>query len=185
MQLSAVLLARILGFVELASLNPEGHVFFPSVVPKIVERFNFQKYPTKLEEFDESKGVEFLAGHWNGINVPKMVIYFNGFLVDTQSSTDDSERVLLESLSWANDEFGLSFAPNMIYRKRHLSNLIFQTNTPILDSFSPVANLKKNLAEMADELLGERIDYGFTRLDVDFERFQRQAPIAAFTIQRR
>ena len=62
MQLKAVLIARVLGFVELATLNPQGRIFFPNIVSGIVGRFNFQKYPTTHEEFDESKGIEFMMG---------------------------------------------------------------------------------------------------------------------------
>src|SRR6266403_4448955 len=98
MQLKAVLTARLLGFVELATLNPEGRIFFPNIISGIVERFSFQKFPTAPEHFDESKGIEFHDGQWDGVNVPKLVIYNNGFLVDTQSSTTDSEHILVASL---------------------------------------------------------------------------------------
>ena len=100
----------------MATLNPQGRVFFPNIVSGIVERFSFQKYPTTAEQFDESKGIEFHDGQWDGINVSKLVIYSNGLLVDTQSSTNDSEQILIESLEWAKKEFGITFGPEMIYR---------------------------------------------------------------------
>jgi len=185
MQLKAVLTARLLGFVELAALNPEGRIFFPGIIGKLVERFAFQKYPTTPEQFDESKGIEFHDGQWDGINVPKLVIYNNGFLVDTQSSTDDSEQILIASLEWAKQEFGITFAPEMIYRKRYLSDLVFSTNVPILDGFKPLNKLRENLSDAMSAILDERLAYSSIRLDVDFDRFQRQAPIAPLTIQRR
>jgi hypothetical protein len=185
MQVKAVLTARFLGFVEVATLNPEGKVFFPNVASAIVERFGFQRYPTTPEQFDESKGVEFHEGQWNGINVPKLVIYNNGILVDTQSDTDDSERIYMEALGWAKDEFGIVFAPEMVYRRRYLSDLVFSTSAPILDGFEPINKLGTNLADMMQTILDERLNYAGIRLDVDFERFQRPAPIAPLTIQRR
>jgi len=185
MHLEAVITARILAFVELASLNPRGRVFFPHVIAPIVERFSFQKYPTKPEDFDESKGVEFLDGYFNGVNVPKMTIYNNGFLVDTQSSSDDSEKILLETLEWAKKALGITFHPNMIYRRRYLSDIIVQTNAPILTAFGPIQKMNTTLMAMTEAILGERLRYDVTRLDVDFERYQRNAPIAPLTIQRR
>lgn len=185
MQLQAVITARLLGFVELATLNPEGKVFFPNIVSAIVERFSFQKYPTTPEQFDESKGIEFLDGQWDGVNVSKLTIYNNGFLVDTQSSTDDSERILIESLDWAKKQLGITFEPKMIYRRRYLSDLVFSTDTPVIDGFEPVDKLRQNLSDAMEVVLDERFHYAGIRLDIDFERFQRQAPIAPLTIQRR
>jgi hypothetical protein len=185
MRIEAVITARLLAFVELASLNPKGHVFFPRIIGPVVERFSFQKYPCKPEDFDESKGVEFLDGHFDGINVSKLTIYHNGFLVDTQSSSDDSEKILLDTLEWARGEFGITFNPNMIYRRRYLSDLVVQTDAPILAAFEPLKRLRASLTGMTEMILGERLTYDVTRLDVDFERYQRNTPIAPLTIQRR
>jgi hypothetical protein len=185
MQVKAVITARFLGFLEVATLNPEGKVFFPKIASAIVERFGFQKYPVTPEQFDESKGVEFKEGQWDGINVSKLVVYNNGILVDTQSDTEDSERIYLEALGWAKDEFGITFTPEMIYRKRYLSDLVFTTPAPIIDGFDAVNKLRTNLSDMMEAILDERLNYAGIRLDVDFERFQRPAPIAPLTIQRR
>jgi hypothetical protein len=185
MQVKAVLIARLLGFVELATLNPEGKIFFPNIISGIVERFGFQKYPTAPEHFDESKGIEFHDGQWDGVNVAKLIIYNNGFLVETQSDTDDSERILIASLQWAKKEFGITFTPEMIYRRRYLNDLVFSTDAPILDGFGPVNNLRTALSDMMEGVIEERLNYAGIRLDVDFERFQRQVAMAPLTIQRR
>ena len=62
MRLSAVLLARVIGFLEMNDLNPRGKVRLPAVASMLVDRFGFAKYPQKPEEFDETKGVEFVEG---------------------------------------------------------------------------------------------------------------------------
>jgi hypothetical protein len=183
MQSRAVLMARLLGFVELACLNPGGKIFFPDVLAGIGNKFNFQKLPTGV--IDESKGVEFGDGRWEGVNVSKLTIYSNGFLVDTQSSSDDSERILLETLDWATREFGISFSPEMIYRRRYLSNVTFASEVPLLDGFAPARRLKENLRAMSPAILEDDIEFAGARLDIDFERYQRNAPISSFTIQRR
>jgi hypothetical protein len=178
-------MARFLGFLEVAALNPQGKVFLPHVASALVERFGFQKYPTTPEQFDESKGVEFNDGQWDGVNVSKLVLYNNGILVDTQSDTEDSERIFMEAMGWAKKKFGITFAPEMIYRRRYLNDLVFSTAVPMVDGFQPINNLKTSLSEMMEAILDERLNYAGIRLDVDFERFQRPAPIAPLTIQRR
>jgi hypothetical protein len=185
MQVKAVITARFLGFLEVATLNPEGKIFFPNLVSGIVEQFGFQKYPTTPEQFDESKGIEFNEGHWGGINVPKLVIYNNGILVDTQTDTAASERIFMEGLEWTKKNFGITFTPAMVYRKRYLSDLVFSTPTPILDGFDAISKLRTTLSGMMEAVIDERLNYASIRLDVDFERFQRPAPIAPLTIQRR
>jgi hypothetical protein len=73
----------------------------------------------------------------------------------------------------------------MLYRRRYLSDLLFHTDTPILNAFKPVERLRNNLMDMTQAVLGERMEYNPIRFDVDFERYQRQAAIAPLTIQRR
>ena len=78
MQISGITLARVLGFVELTDLNPRGTVYYPALVRALVEELGFVKFPQKIEDFDEQKGVEFLGGTWKGITVEKVMIYNNG-----------------------------------------------------------------------------------------------------------
>ncbi len=67
------------------------------VVPAFVERYKFIKYPQTFEEYDETKGVRFDGGVWNGMET-SVVIYYNGILVDTRSSTDDCKKICEEIL---------------------------------------------------------------------------------------
>ena len=53
MKLSAVILARVLAYVESFDLNPRGKVYYPDIVRALAERYNFQKFPQALEEFNE------------------------------------------------------------------------------------------------------------------------------------
>src|SRR5580704_16954500 len=101
MKISAILLARVLAFVESYDLNPRGKTHYPDLVGGIVEKFGFLKFPVNPEDFDEKKGVEFIGGKWGDVTIEKLVIYQNGLLVDTRVSTDESERILDEGLNWA------------------------------------------------------------------------------------
>ena len=65
----------------------------------------------------------------------------------------------------------------------YLSNLVVATEVPLLDGFGPINKLRQNLSDAMNAIIDERLQYGGIRLDVDFERFQRPAPIAPLTIQ--
>jgi hypothetical protein len=184
MQLKAILLARAIALFDINELNPGGKVFFPNVVGELVERFQFQTFPKTPEQFDETKGVEFLDGHWDGINVTKMTIYFNGILLETQSSTDDSKRIIDEALRWATERFGLRYEPDMITHWKFLNAFSFTTDAPILEAHTAVTKLANGISRAMGDVI-EDLSYRPIRLDIDVDRFNKQMSIAYFTIQRK
>lgn len=62
MRQSAVVLARVIGFVELADLLSGSKLSTFEIVRKLAERYSFQKFPKAIEELDGSKGIEFAEG---------------------------------------------------------------------------------------------------------------------------
>src|ERR1035441_4633206 len=169
MKLSAVTLARVLAFVETFDLNPQGTVFFPDLVAKLVEKCRFQKFPQTIQDFDEQKGVEFLSGTWGRINVEKLTIYNNGILLDTRASTSISEQVLSEALEWAK-EFGIVYQPQMIKRKGFLSSFSFYSDVPLLGQTAALTKLSQSLSGIIQERTGLNFTHQPTRLDFDFDR---------------
>jgi hypothetical protein len=185
MRVLSVMSARAIALFDIGELNPGGRVFLPNVISELVERFQFQNFPKTPEQFDEKQGIEFLDGHWNGVNVEKFTIYFNGILVQTQSSTADSQRIIDEGLRWGSEHLGLHYEPTMLKRWRFLNAFSFTTEVPILEAHSAVSNLANGVSEAMAHLIEENISYRANRLDIDFDRFNRQLPIAYFTIQRK
>ncbi|MGC2111095.1 MAG: hypothetical protein WA655_16385 [Candidatus Korobacteraceae bacterium] len=185
MRLSAVTLARVLAFVETFDLNPQGTVFFPDLVAKLVEKCGFQKFPQTLQDFDEQKGVDFLAGRWGRINIEKLTVYNNGILLDTRVSTSISEQVLSEALEWVR-QVGVVYQPQMIKRKGFLSSFSFYSDAPLLGPTTAFNKLEQSLSRIIQERTGLNLVHQPTRLDFDFDRtVAQQLPIAMFTIQRR
>jgi hypothetical protein len=182
MRVLSILEARTIALFDINELNPGGKVFFPKVLGELVQRFQFQKFPTTPEQMDESKGIEFFDGQWNGINVTKVTIYFNGILLETQSSTADSQRILEEALHWASERFGLHYEPSMVLSWKVLSAFSFTTDAPLLEANSPVSKLANRMTQAMGPDIG---DYRAIRLDLDFDRYNKQNPIAYFTIQRK
>jgi hypothetical protein len=185
MELSAIILSRVLGFVETFDLSPRGTVFFPDLIAGLVEAFRFQKFPQTMEEMDESKGVTFTEGTWNGVSVFQLTLYNNAILLDTRAGTDESKRVLLEGLLWAANKFGLNYKEGMIRRWRYLSDLTVTTEVPLLVTHPALTNMCDAIGKHVSEILGEPLVFSPIRSTVDFDRHPRNVAMAAFDIQRR
>src|SRR2546428_2076112 len=114
METVAVLLARAAAWVESYDLNPRGAVFYLDLVKAIATRYNFQKFPEKLEDFDETKGVTFTSGKLADTVVEQVSIYTYGVVLDTRVSTQESRRLLEEAFQWASKTLGLVYKPSMV-----------------------------------------------------------------------
>lgn len=185
MQLAAVILARTLGFIESFDLNPHGQAFYPDIVRGLVEKFGFHKFPQKPEEFDETKGVEFIGGKWGNVVVEKFTIFSTGLLLDTRVSTSESQRVLLEGVAWAASSFGLKYDPKMITRWGYVSNLTFYSEFPLLKPNSPTSKLVERVQDAAGKFTGDRAVWEPTIFTVHSESIPKKPLYAPFTIQRR
>src|SRR5579863_937717 len=125
METSAIILARVIAFLDINDLNPRGAAYFPALVPLLVGRFKFQKYPQKAEDFDEGKGVSFEMGHTGNTTVDKLTVWPDGIGIDVRSSTTDAKNILDSSLTWLSNEGGLSYKSGMIRRWGFLSQITF------------------------------------------------------------
>jgi hypothetical protein len=185
MQLAAVTLARVLAYIETADLNPRGAVFFPELIRNLVNKFEFQKFPTTFEQTDEDKGVDFLEGRWNGVTVDKLTIFRGALVLDTSVSTSHSEQIVEEALTWASAECGLGYKPGMIARKQYLSDVTFYSKIRLTDTHTAILNLQKSISEKASITFGQPLNYDITHLGFDFDKTKTPLVTAAFSIQRR
>src|SRR5437763_8528693 len=119
MKLSAVLLARVILFVESVELNPRGAAYYPDIIKALVERYQFQSFPEKLDDYDEQKGVVLANGKHSDTTIQRVTIYNWGLTLDTTSSTRDSERLLVDTLTWAAEHLRLHYSGDMIRRKSY------------------------------------------------------------------
>lgn len=185
MKLSAVILARALAFVETFDLSPRGQVFYPNLVAEIVKKYQFQKFPQELKDFDEQKGVEFLEGRSGKTVIHKLVIYANGILVDTRENTSVSESVIHKALLWAKEAFGLNYSAGMIKRVGYVSNLTFYSEIDF-DSINPALNkLSKKVSDALSDIHKEEIRYQTTSLLLQHDPMKRKNSLANFSISPR
>jgi hypothetical protein len=100
----------------------------------------FQNFPQKLEEFDESKGVEFHQGkNREPCHTKKFVIWNSILVVETRSNTADSKQILEEALLWGAGRFGLNYKPGMIKRFAYVSGLTFHSDVSSFNT-NPAVN---------------------------------------------
>lgn len=185
MEISAVLLARFFAFIETYDLNPRGRAHFPAMMDSLVERYGFAKFPQKLEDFDESKGVIFQAGRSGKVGIAQVQIFDHAIYVDTTSSTEDSEKFLLEALTWLSEKHGLNFRPEMIKRKTYVSQLSFLSDV-VMDAVHPaVLRLADKLTKRVPEFFDQPLHYVPMSFAVGYDPLSVKTGPAIFSIDRR
>jgi hypothetical protein len=147
MKLLSVKQARAIWLVSIVDLNPRGLSLFGLIMP-IVEKYKFQIYPTKPEELI---GKDVLEIKFNGGSFKKdtkhniavdLTIFNDGLVVDTRSSTNDSDAFLNDFLNHLSKEFNLTPYLEVIRSKIYVSEVWVQTDkllnslNPKLDSFA-------------------------------------------------
>lgn len=186
MLLSSVPKARALAFLEIDGLNLSGKVRLADCVAPLVEKYNFLAFPKELKDFDlGDKGVRFEAGKAGELTIEALVIYDGAMYVETPVSTEDSKRILMEMLDWGRKELGLTYSPNMIRKWGYVSQIVFQTDFPLLELVSPpLANLAKKVSLVTEELW-DGLQYYPTNVAVGHDPTIRKHPIASLFIQHR
>ena len=130
MKLLSVQRARSIWLINLVDLNPHGRNVFSLIAP-VIEKYKFVQFPTKPEELDLSKGINFVGGSFqkdpqNDIAID-LTIFNDGFIADTRSSTEDSDAFLDEFFSWIAEEFGLVPYKEILRSRVYVSELWVKT----------------------------------------------------------
>jgi hypothetical protein len=184
-RLSAIILARVLAYVETFDLVPRGNVFLPDITRALIERCSFQKFPQSPDQFDEQKGVEFLEGKWRGIVIQKFTIFNSLLTIETRAGTDESKRILEEILEWGAGKFKLNYAPGSIKHFAYVSAVSFHSEAPLLSPTAAISNLAEKTSRAVSEIWGEPIQYYGLNIGVGHDPLARKYGMASFYITRR
>jgi hypothetical protein len=185
MQLASVLLARAYAVFQIEDLNPNGTVYYPEIATALVGRYGFQKYPSKPEEFDESKGIEFHDGRLRETVINKLVILNRGIYVDTGASTDVSEDILRDMLEWGETNFGFAFSPDMLKKRAYVSNITFHSEVNLVELHPALREICAVVTQQVEENFGRKLIYEPEAVQLQFDNLTTNFGTAAFLIQRR
>lgn len=127
MKLLSIATARFIGAISTMELNPRGLLVYPALIEGLIDKYGFLVSPDEDEVFDEQKGINFEDGAWNNIAIDKVTIFSDGIVVNTRSSTSDAEAIFNEALEWASASYGLTYQPQMVSKRRYVSELVFHS----------------------------------------------------------
>lgn len=178
------MLARTLAFFDAYELNPRGKVFLPNLVPFIVERFKFAKYPASVADYDTGKGISFEAGFFDGEVVDNFTLYSDGVKLDLRSTTENGVRIIGDTLAWLRD-FGIAYDESTVTRWAFVSNIVFNSQLQ-LTSLSPALTRmceKANTLLKADPRNVKR--YEVDTIKIDLDRTLGDIKISPIIIQKR
>jgi hypothetical protein len=143
------------------------------------------KYPKTAEDFNETQGVKFEMGRVGEVTIQNVQIYTHGIVVDTASSTSDSEIVLVETLTWLSEKYSMQFKPSMISRRAYVSQLTFYSDAGLVNVNEALSKLARRVSNRLPEFFKQEITYEPTAIVVGYDATKvKQAP-AVFTIERR
>lgn len=166
-------------------LSPRGRVYFPDLARDLTARYGFQKYPQTLEEFNLTKGVEFLQGKSGEKIIHKLAIWDRSIIVETRIDTDESMSLLNELLEWASLKYDIAYKPGFIERFAYISDVMFYSDAPILGATDAIRNLMKGTSDAIAEIWGEPIPYVPINFRIGHDPLTRKFGIAPFMIERR
>ena len=144
------------------------------------------KKPSAPEQFDLKEGIEFENGFYEGVTVKKLVLYQQVIYVDTNTSTDESKRILLSLLAWAKETHGITFDPALISKWAYISDIIFRTDFPLLEYQNPILRtVASKISEEVQRNLHEGLIFSAGEFKISHDPSKRSATIASFSIQHR
>jgi hypothetical protein len=188
MKLLSINLARSVWLGQLIDFNPKGKNLYPILLPLLVNSYKFKKFPLPNEKLDEVKGIKFEQGEFKKgddetILILAFTVFHDGFIIDSRSSTKDSDEFIEEILTRAHDEFNLTHYEEVIKRKNYLSQM-FVSMDKSLESLNP--KVKEISKYVSDNIVGfENALFGMA--GISFFPDQKAAPNinpAPFTLER-
>jgi hypothetical protein len=172
--------------MELGELNLGGKVFLPDLVTKLNERYQFSSNNSTDKADLKEKGLVFESGYWQGHSIKKLSFNPSITYVEGEESTDISQQILIDLLEWAQKELGANFTPHSIQRWAFVSDIVFQSDFPLLFGQNKVLNsVAERMAQAVQENLREKLDFQPAQLALGHDPQKRSTVVAPFSIQHR
>jgi len=103
--------------------------------------------------------------------------------LDGADSTENARAALFALLRWGRDEFGLNFEEESVIRWAFVSDIVFETDFPILTPLNAVLNsMSKKISHIIHGNLKEDLKYRPAKFWLAHDPNLRSASLAPFTI---
>jgi hypothetical protein len=182
MEVVSILVARAIFMFELDSLNPVGRKTPAENHQLLQTRYGFVNYPKSAADVTADKGAEFFSGRMGDIAIEKVTLFHNGIVVDTRSSTENSESVLLDILDQAQQ---ILASKVIVTRKQFVSQFSFKSAMRF-DNLNPVlTKIAKVVSEELSRGLRQPCIVEPSAVKVTTDLTQIRVSPALFTIERR
>jgi len=118
------------------------------VVEGLKVRYKFLQSPTKLEDFDLERGVEFVHGLYRGQDViGKFRVHRNGVYCEAQLPTETISDFVEDVLEWAKIEFDISVEDAEPPSRLYLSALEVRSSVELGQALSKYSEFGKSIAQ--------------------------------------
>jgi hypothetical protein len=185
MKLAAIHVSKVSALLDAVDLIPQGKVFFPDLVNGIAAHCEFRKFPQEVGKETPTAGIVFEMGRWKDQPITKLTLFRDGVVLETGSSTEDTESTLQEMLFWARKEIGIQFEPEMIKRKVFYSQVAVYFDV-WLDSLHPVlGEAATALSEAATIQAAQPMLYRTAGIIIGVNALTAKYPTGVFTVERR
>jgi hypothetical protein len=185
MKLAAIHLSKVTYLVETIDLAPFGKIFLPDLVNAIAQRCEFRKFPQNIGKEKEPPGVVFETGKWDDQPIGKLILFTDGIVLETNSTTEDTEATLLALLLWAKESLGLHFEPEMVKRKIFYSQVAVYFDIQ-LDSLHPICEeIAKTLSVANTKLFNQPFVFRTAAITVTTNTLAGKFVPGMFSVERR
>jgi hypothetical protein len=182
---SAVTLARVIRFVEIADLLSGARISLSELIQRTAERYAFEKFPKSFEESDlKDKGIEFFEGNSEFGPIQKFGIFNTGLVLDTRLDTGISQHILSDITMWGEKDLGINNVPQSM-QFAYVSDVTFYSEVPLLRTHPAVSALADKVSELISQIWGEPIFYSPVAMAIGHDPLTRKNQIAQFRIERR
>jgi hypothetical protein len=186
MKIKSVPLARAFAYLSLEELTFGTGVAIRDLIAALNKKCRFLLSPNTPEQLDLGKGVTFEQGDFDGMVIKKLTVFPLVMHLDGADSTDNARRALFTLLRWGKDEFGLNFDEESAIRWAFVSDVVFETDFPILTPLNTVLNtMSRRISGIIKENLREDLEYAPAKFWLAHDPNRRSASLAPFTIERR
>jgi len=156
MKLLTINQARAIWLFTLSDLNPRGRTSEKSALIEIGNRYKFAVSPNQVDLVvarEKNQPLKYLQGSYaprkgEAVTID-LLLYRDGIVADTRSTTEDSHAFIDDLLTWAHSEFGLLPHEDIVRNKYSVSDVHVSSEYSLSVLHPKLANFSKAITGSA------------------------------------